>query len=347
VKYNKQVKEVYKPIPAKAPASFEVEATHLVENNKVYKYTIPEGYKPKKSEKPVLVETVEEAKEVEEKVELKEDMIKTPEEIAMDRITSTISKMVGTKVEEEPKSESILEQKIDLLEKQLYDIRKLMLENSQSTIVNSLGAGSPGSGEVRLNRLDDVNVPVNIVDGDSLVWDQGEGKWIPSSQSAIVRGAPTDIASIGLAIYQLGEKVASNDERLEKLLGAGLVELEENTQGGTNDSGPAFIDETPGGDITRFVVTLDPERKVYSLDGIPQPTVQVPRGDTLEFDTSNLAEPDRFGIYSNGKLQESGVDVDPGLITVDTSKISTDQTKLYYKDSVTPGIGWIINVTDF
>ena len=74
--------------------------------------------------------------------------------------------------------------KISNLEQQLRDLRKITLETAQGTIVSNLGAGSTGSGEVRINRMDDVDVR-NIKDGATLVWDVELQKWIPSFTSDV------------------------------------------------------------------------------------------------------------------------------------------------------------------
>jgi len=278
------------------------------------------------------------------KEEVKEERKKSPMELLADQVAS-----MGEKPQklDEDFLQSVEESKILQLEKQVYDLRNMLLEVTQGTIVHNLGAGSPGSGEVRINRMDDVNIPATINDGESLVWDATNKEWITSSASAIVRGAPTDLATMGLAIYELTEKVNSNDERIEKLLGSGLVELEENTAGIDPTVRPTFIDEIPLGDVNRYTVTLDPERKVYALDGVPQPTVQLPRGDILEFDITGLPNPERFEIaLSYNKPLTQGVDVSNGVVTLDTTKVDSEIVRLYYRDNQVSGIGWIITITD-
>ena len=145
-------------------------------------------------------------------------------------------------------------------------------------------------------------------------------------------------------------KIISMDERIEKLGGLDtlLLALEPDTV-----SSPAaipttsrFIDESADGDITIFSVTLDPERSVYALEGVPQPTVQVPRGDVIKFDTSGLDEPSEFRIYQNGTELTTGVSYGATLVTVDTGNIPGALTKIYYRNSNTAGMGWIIEVTD-
>ena len=145
-------------------------------------------------------------------------------------------------------------------------------------------------------------------------------------------------------------KIISMDERIEKLGGLDtlLLALEPDTV-----SSPAaipttsrFIDESADGDITIFSVTLDPERSVYALEGVPQPTVQVPRGDIIKFDTSGLDEPSEFRIYQNGTELTTGVSYGATLVTVDTGNIPGSLTKIYYRNSNTAGMGWIIEVTD-
>ena len=104
---------------------------------------------------------------------------KQPKEKAkspMEELASMIpgDKELITEETEEQKSNRIIS-----LEKQVESMRKMILEMGQGTIVHGLGHMSAGSGEVNLNRMDDVDVR-NIQDGSTLIWDQELQKWIPS-----------------------------------------------------------------------------------------------------------------------------------------------------------------------
>ena len=92
---------------------------------------------------------------------------KQPEEKAkspMEELASMIpgDKELITKRRKEQKSNRIIS-----LEKQVESMRKMILEMGQGTIVHGLGHMSAGSGEVNLNRMDDVDVR-NIQDGSTL-----------------------------------------------------------------------------------------------------------------------------------------------------------------------------------
>jgi hypothetical protein len=277
------------------------------------------------------------------------EQVKSPMEILATKIAAQEPK------EEGPSEEAlgaIRDGKLNNLEKMVFDLRKMMLEVAQAsgTMVHAIGDGTPGSGETFLGRMEDVKVP-NLRDGDTLVWDDYMKVWVNSSDV----GGTGDNFVLNRLVTQLTEKVQSLDDRV-----AGIAELqglylrlEDSTQaadGRTIESSdpPEFIDRIPDGDTTRFVVTKDPLRGVYSLDGVAQPTVQLPRGDLLEFDLSQLAEPDRFILATAGaELAESiAYTKSPTLILLNTSHLSTDITKIYYRDSEVNGLGWVIAITD-
>lgn len=82
------------------------------------------------------------------------------------------------------------EQRFDKIEQRLEKMSRSIVEN---TIVSGIGQGgdgqTPGSGEVKLNRLDDVDME-GLEDGQSLVWDRYEGKWKPGSGGGDVIVSP-------------------------------------------------------------------------------------------------------------------------------------------------------------
>ena len=112
---------------------------------------------------------------VEPKVEnkiIKEEVIETPQDRMMSALDSQLSSMAKLANVDKPEPKSLVEQKMELMEKQMTDLRRLMLETSQSTIVNGLGAGSPGSGEVNYLKLDDVKEESfdKTNDGQLVLW---------------------------------------------------------------------------------------------------------------------------------------------------------------------------------
>jgi len=157
----------------------------------------------------------------------------------------------------------------------------------------------------------------------------------------------TNVTELENKINELISKFVSVDERIEKMIDTDYItlKLEDNTTGAYTTE-PTFFDGSSGGDTTEFVVDVD-DRGVYTLDGIPQPTVEVPRGDSLVFDLSSLSQPSQFEIYESGTTVLSNGNSRVGNeITVDTSQIPLQVSTLFYKSTVTSGLGWIINILD-
>ena len=134
-----------------------------------------------------------------------------------------------------------------------------------------------------------------------------------------------------------------------------FVSLEESTDGqviiNTNTNQVAatstFLDTEVGGDVNRFIVTVDSSRNVFELDGIAQPAIQVPRGDIIEFDLTSITQRDSFVIFTNGEeLTTNAVARFPTLLALNTSKIPRSITKAYYRHRTQRGMGWIIVITD-
>ena len=103
---------------------------------------------------------------------------------ALDSQLSSMAKLANVD-RVEPKS--LIEQKMELMEKQMTDLRRLMLETSQSTIVNGLGAGSPGSGEVNYLKLDDVKEESfdKTNDGQLVLWSEADQKFVSSAERGV------------------------------------------------------------------------------------------------------------------------------------------------------------------
>ena len=157
----------------------------------------------------------------------------------------------------------------------------------------------------------------------------------------------SSLATFGSDINLMTEKLISLDQRIEEFAGINtlILKLEDNTPT-TPDAENGFMDRVADGSTTVFAVDVDTERNVYTLEGIPQPTITVPRGDIIEFDISNLANGTQFRIFKNGTEQTDGVHISADKVTLKTAEVATSTYKLFYKNTVTPGMGWIIEITD-
>ena len=156
------------------------------------------------------------------------------------------------------------------------------------------------------------------------------------------------LASLQAEITHMTTKIVSIDERCDIVDGLPhlVLALEDNTPTTAASDDPIFVDNIADGSTTTFEVTLDAERGVYSLEGIPQPTVQVPRGDIVVFDVSALPIPAHFRIYEGSTELSVGVSYAADTVTVTTSQIAVNTTRLNYRNSQTPGLGWIIEIVN-
>lgn len=336
-----------KPAKAKAPAVPAHHSGEIKEEKEAFTYKAPDSYVA-----PEVVQIEEEKVEEEPVVEIKEEAVTesaSPMEVLAEKVASITPKK---KEKKQLSEEALYEEKILALESRIERMSRQMSEMS-STLVYNLGAGSPGSGEVRINRMDDVAGVASLQDGDALVWDTELQKWIPGSAS----GAG-DLSEINKNLTTLFNKFASLDARIHGWVDAErqYLELEANT--GATSPRPVFVDESvevidtvADGDTTTFAVTIEAGRNVYELDGVPQPTVQLPRGDIIIFDLSALTstQANEFDIFINGVILPDSagcVRSYPNSITVNTGLIDSNLTKLYYKNRVTRGMGWLIVITD-
>lgn len=163
------------------------------------------------------------------------------------------------------------------------------------------------------------------------------------SQSSVV----TQLSTLNSDVVDIVNKLISLDQRIEQFVGIDtlLLKLEDDTNLSPSPQ-QTFTDRVADGSTTIFSVGLDLERNVYTLEGIPQPTVQVPRGDIIKFDISNLSNSNQFRIFKNGTELTDGVHYSATEVTVTTSLIPNSITKIFYRNSVTSGMGWIIEITD-
>ena len=122
---------------------------------------------------------------------LKEEVLETPEDRIMSALDGQLSAMGRLTSADAPEAKSLTEQKIDNPEGQVRDMRRMMLEMTsmptQNTIVGGLGAGSPGSGEVNLLKLDDVNGGSfdKTSDGQLMLWDSASNKFVSSAERGV------------------------------------------------------------------------------------------------------------------------------------------------------------------
>ena len=164
------------------------------------------------------------------------------------------------------------------------------------------------------------------------------------SQSSVTN----HLAALQSDINLITEKIISIDERCDVVDGLPtlVLALEDNTPTIAATDDPIFVDNIADGSTTTFTVTLDSERGVYALDGVPQPTVQVPRGDIVVFDVSGLPIPANFRIYEGDTELSVGVVYAAGTVTLTTSQIAVNTSRLNYRNSLTAGLGWIIEVVN-
>ena len=162
------------------------------------------------------------------------------------------------------------------------------------------------------------------------------------SQSSVTN----HLAALQSDINLITEKIISIDERCDVVDGLPtlILSLEDNTPTTAATTDPVFTDDIADGSTTTFTVTLDTERGVYSLDDVPQPTVQVPRGDIVVFDVSGLPIPANFRIYEGDTELSVGVQYAAGSVTLSTASIPVNTSRLNYRNSLTAGLGWIIEV---
>ena len=173
---------------------------------------------------------------VEEVVEptIQEDVVETPvrptPEVdvtsqlnSVDYLADKLTRYVKrTNTGVQPEQEVNINEAIENLTRQIHDVRRMVLEN---TIVSGIGQGgdgqTPGSGEVLLNRLDDVD-PSQLNHGDTLVWNSEENKWVTSNVFVgnIEKGdVTTDIVGLinSNIIKSIIGRIRSNTPDLENL----------------------------------------------------------------------------------------------------------------------------------
>ena len=124
---------------------------------------------------------------------IKEDTVIEPRtDSYMDGLVNNLSKFTKNfrGGENEVLENDLLEERLQNMQRQLDRMRGIMME---STMVSGIGQGgdgqTPGSGEVKVLKMDDVLYGNQISDGDVLVWDQVEGGFIPVPSGGLGRDA--------------------------------------------------------------------------------------------------------------------------------------------------------------
>ena len=154
-------------------------------------FSIPEDEKKAAAERLKKKTAEKRAAKKKEKEEVKEEVIQTPEDRIMSALDGQLSAMGRRSAADAPETKSLSEQKIENLEGQVRDMRRMMLEMSgiqnSNTIVRGLGFQSPGSGEVNLLKLDDVKEGSfdKTSDGQLILWSDEDQKFVSSSERGV------------------------------------------------------------------------------------------------------------------------------------------------------------------
>ena len=219
------------------------------------------------------------------------------------------------------------------------------LSNGDTLVWNStLRKWEPGAG------IGGVDIDFNsLKEGDVLTYDASANKWM--ARDGILSGSVPEQSSI----RTLANKIESTDKLLYQVLdqlnSIHAVEVEENSVPDNTfypGLGDDLIDTIPDGDTTTFIVTEDTAMGIYKLDDAPQPTVQVPRGDIIVFDLNALTDPTKFDVFQNGIILQNGRHYfsDTKLLRIRTGDIPVNIDKLFYRNTIKRGMGWIISITD-
>ena len=168
----------------------------------------------KETAEPVVRPVVKEVVEPKQKSVIKEEVYYTEEEPVsyIEQMAQQMSR-VNKRTNSAAGQEKISEEQLTLnnFQTQIDGIRRALRE---STMVSGIGQGgdgqTPGSGEVKLNRMDDVNLGSGLNDGDVLIWDNASGTWRP--------GTAGSGGNSGL-LNDLEARVAILESRLDPLQG--------------------------------------------------------------------------------------------------------------------------------
>ena len=252
------------------------------------------------------------------------------------------------------------EQRFFKIEQRLEMMSRTILEN---TVVSGIGQGGdgqgPGSGEVRVLNMDDVDAR-DIGEGQTLIWNTNLGTFVPASIPGISSGVNTIIPGLGIEVDPVngvGDVTISLDASIDDLVDVDLGGITDGQTLSWNSTTNQFepvdaadiedvvnsitagvgIDVDPAsgdGDVTISLDASIDDLDDVSLDGIDD-------GDTLIWD-------ENAGTFVPGNIVFSGVtqiiagdgiDVTPGTgvgeVTVTLDAALTDLRDV----DGTPGTG--------
>ena len=170
-------------------AKVEPPAEKLVTDRNMF--TVPEDEKKAAAARLKAKTAAKRKAKSEDKGAIREEVLETPSERIMSALDGQLSAMGRLSSIDAPEPKSLTEQKIENLEGQVRDMRRMVLEMSsmpvQNTIVGGLGAGSPGSGEVTLRKLDDVKGSSfdETSDGQLILWSEADQKFVSSAERGV------------------------------------------------------------------------------------------------------------------------------------------------------------------
>ena len=257
----------------------------------------------------------------------------TPVDVMADSLSKYVSRVNKNKVQEDV-VKTTEDHRFDKIEQRLEKMSRTIVEN---TIVSGIGQGgdgqTPGSGEVRILNMDDVNAR-DITEGQTLIWSQNLGTFVPASIPGISSGVNSIIEGTGISINPpsgFGDVMISLDASIDDLVD---VDLSGITDGQTLvwDSGsgtfePADPPSDTGGAVDSISVgdglAMTPVTGVgdvdlsldASIDDLNDVSIAgITPGQILVWDdTQNRFEPG--DIPSNGVTSITvgdGLDIDPG-----------------------------------
>ena len=145
-----------------------------------------------------------------------------------DRLMSHVSQQISTNAKAENlqlrEVQPIDDERLVALETQLLQVKQLFHE---ATMVSGIGQGgdgqTPGSGEVRILNMDDVDTPNGISNGQGLVWDATINKFVPgaaNNNGDVIFAVDQLVAGTGIDLNPpggVGTVTISADLALEEL----------------------------------------------------------------------------------------------------------------------------------
>ena len=149
-------------------------------------------------------------KVVEQKVRKPQTARERLDEVSINEVSKAISFITKNDRHDEVTTitpDLILDEKVNTLQKQIYQISTSISSLKEATLVSGIGQGgdgqTPGSGVVFLKDLDDVDLG-NLNDGDSLIWDSASGNFVPGAGGGGSAGVSRIIPGKGIDIDPAG-----------------------------------------------------------------------------------------------------------------------------------------------